>query len=217
MVAKKLGETITIKTQEGKVRMEQMLEAMDTIHKTSSNVSKVVKTIDEIAFQTNLLALNAAVEAARAGTSGKGFAIVANEVRSLAGRSADAVKNTTEIISGMQQYVNQGQAVSEEMSRALEEIIHETGQVHLAVKEISEASEVQALSISEINTGMEEINKATQQNAAIALKTEGASEGLNEKSQALQGLVQFFKLGMDSITPAERQENKPSLLELSPH
>ena len=111
---------------QGSVKMKSMTQSMDELKKSSGEISKIIKVIDDIAFQTNMLALNAAVEAARAGDAGQGFAVVAEEVRNLAQKSAQAAKNTTEIIDKNIELSEQGVSLSDEVNKALDEIMAKT-------------------------------------------------------------------------------------------
>jgi methyl-accepting chemotaxis protein len=150
--------------KDGNQQMEGLLQSMQQINESSTQVSKVIKTIDEIAFQTNLLALNAAVEAARAGKYGKGFAVVAEEVRNLASRSAEAAKNTTELIESAIQEVEKGVQNADSTAAVLEKITVEITQSDTLINEISAASVEQANSVTEINKGLTDVNNVVQQN-----------------------------------------------------
>ena len=164
-------------------------KAMTELKVSSSEVAKIVKTIDEIAFQTNILALNAAVEAARAGEAGMGFAVVAEEVRNLAQRSALAAKETADKIDAALARSDEGARISEEVSGNLSGII---GQVHkLAglISEIATASNEQSQGIAQVNTAISEIDKVTQSNAAAAEQSASASEELNAQASELNSLV----------------------------
>jgi len=148
--------------------MSELTHSMETISQSSQETSKIVKTIDEIAFQTNLLALNAAVEAARAGEAGAGFAVVADEVRNLAMRAAEAAKNTSELIDSTVKRISDGSALVQSTDQAFAEVATNTSRVGELVDEIAAASNEQALGIEQLNNAVSEIDKATQQNVANA-------------------------------------------------
>lgn len=139
--------------------MGQLASSMEDITQASQNVKKIVKTIDEIAFQTNLLALNAAVEAARAGEAGAGFAVVANEVRNLAQRSAEAAKNTAALIEGTVKMVSEGKKLSDETSHKLGQIQVQVGRTAALVNEIAAGSQEQASGVDNIDTAILELTK----------------------------------------------------------
>ena len=148
--------------------MSDLTNSMETISQSSQETSKIVKTIDEIAFQTNLLALNAAVEAARAGEAGAGFAVVADEVRNLAMRAAEAAKNTSELIESTVKRISEGSDLVQGTDQAFAEVATNTSKVGELVDQIAAASNEQALGIEQLNTAVSEIDKATQQNVANA-------------------------------------------------
>ena len=174
---------------EGAARMTAMNSAMDAIKGSSDNIAKIIKTIDEIAFQTNLLALNAAVEAARAGEAGAGFAIVADEVRSLAQRSAGAAKEITEQIHDAIQRSARGVEISRDVMLSLQQIVDRARKVDQLVAEISTASTEQTQGISQVLAAVVQMDKVTQQNAATAEESASASEELNAQASSLQELV----------------------------
>jgi methyl-accepting chemotaxis protein len=169
--------------------MDQLIISMEEISKASEETSKIIKTIDEIAFQTNLLALNAAVEAARAGEAGAGFAVVADEVKNLAMRSADAAKNTAELIEGTMKKVTDGSALVTTTNEAFSKVAESSGKVGELVAEISEASKEQSEGIEQVNLAITEMDKVVQQNAANAEESASASEEMNAQAEQLRDYV----------------------------
>jgi len=169
--------------------MKKMIEAIDKIKASAVETAKIIKTIDEIAFQTNLLALNAAVEAARAGEAGKGFAVVAEEVRNLARRSAEAAKNTADLIEGSQKNADAGVTVTAEVAKNLADIKDNAGKVATLIAEIAAASKEQSQGIDQVNTTVSEMDKVVQQNAANAEESASASEELSSQAEELNEMV----------------------------
>lgn len=165
------------KTVVGKVNehMADMAAAVEEVTQTSEKTGKIVKTIDEIAFQTNLLALNAAVEAARAGEAGAGFAVVAGEVRDLAQRSAEAAKNSSEMIDNTIAVVQKNSALTDQTRKAFDQNVEIFNRIDSLVDDIAAASREQAQGIEEINRAVADMDQATQQNAAAAEESAGAS------------------------------------------
>ncbi|MFH2132948.1 MAG: methyl-accepting chemotaxis protein [bacterium] len=196
------------KVRTGNVQMESMLQSMKEIDQNSSNVTKVIKVIEEIAFQTNLLALNAAVEAARAGKYGKGFAVVAEEVRSLAGRSAVAAKETNELIEKSVNEVSNGVKKADETAAVLESISESVSKVNDLVGKIAGASQQQSNNIEEINKGLSMMNNVVQQNSSISEETAAASEELSSQSTELQGLMSKFTTS-DRDLPDRTDSGRP--------
>ena len=160
--------------------MDDLITSMGEISKASEETSKIIKTIDEIAFQTNLLALNAAVEAARAGEAGAGFAVVADEVRNLAIRSADAARSTANLIEGTVKQVEEGSALVNMTNQTFTEVTESTSKVGQLVGEITSASKEQAQGIGQVNIGVTELDKVTQSNAASAEESASSAEELND-------------------------------------
>jgi methyl-accepting chemotaxis protein len=169
--------------------MKEMADSMDDISRASGQTSKIIKTIDEIAFQTNLLALNAAVEAARAGEAGAGFAVVADEVKNLAMRSAEAAKNTADLIEGTVKKVADGSELVNKTNEGFAAVADSTGKVAELVAEIAAASNEQARGIEQVNTAVMDMDKVTQQNAANAEESASAAEEMNAQAEQMKGVV----------------------------
>ena len=169
--------------------MEGLIHAMEGINTSSEETSKIIKTIDEIAFQTNLLALNAAVEAARAGEAGAGFAVVAEEVRNLAMRSAEAAKETAKLIEDTGSKVKEGSGLLDQTSEAFSLVTENSSKTVKVVAEIATASQEQSQGIQQINTAMGQIDTVTQSNAANAEEGAAASEELSAQTESLKEIV----------------------------
>jgi len=195
-------------TEKGVDSMKRLSQAIDRIKNSSDETARIVKTIDEIAFQTNLLALNAAVEAARAGEAGKGFAVVAEEVRNLAMRSAEAAKNTTEMIQESVQNSTDGVTLNKEVLENLEEINTQVVRVGEVMAEISAASSQQEQGVTQISEGIGQLNQLTQQNAANAEESAAASQELSAQAEEMRSLVGSFQLTIikeQSLAPPRRR------------
>ena len=169
--------------------MRAMDQAVAAIKSSSDNIARIIKTIDEIAFQTNILALNAAVEAARAGEAGMGFAVVADEVRNLAQRSAQAARETADLISDSLQKSDQGVQISARVAKNLQDVVGKIRRVDELVAEIAAASNEQSQGITQVNTGISQVEKVTQANAATASDSAQAAATLSENANALQEAV----------------------------
>ncbi len=180
--------------QEANNAMHALIESMQEISHASEETSKIIKTIDEIAFQTNLLALNAAVEAARAGEAGAGFAVVADEVRNLAMRAAQAAKSTAELIEGTVKKVKTGSEIVSKTNAAFSEVAGSTTKVSELIGEIAEASREQAQGIGQVNASVSEMDKVTQHTAATAEESASASEELSAQAEHMKAMVQELLL-----------------------
>lgn len=184
-----LSEEANQAAHDGSAKMEDMITSMAELKKSSSEISKIIKVIDEIAFQTNMLALNAAVEAARAGDAGQGFAVVAEEVRNLAQRSAKAAKDTAEIIEKNIELSENGVNISGDVSISLEEIMSKSNNVKQLISEISAASEEQAKGTTQVTDAIIQMEKVVQGNAAGAEETAASAEELQMQAQELEAIV----------------------------
>ncbi|MGE0086634.1 MAG: methyl-accepting chemotaxis protein [Desulfococcaceae bacterium] len=186
--------------------MNELTSSMSEISKAGEDTSRIVKTIDEIAFQTNLLALNAAVEAARAGEAGAGFAVVADEVRNLAMRSADAAKNTAELIRGTVQKVNDGAALVKKTGEAFGEVAQNAEKVGGLLAEIAAASGEQAEGIRQLTEAMNEIDRITRQNSDNAEESAYASEEMSKQARQMKNFVD----DLVSLVGTREKKDSPS-------
>lgn len=196
--------------------MTQLTTSMAEITMASEETSKIIKTIDEIAFQTNLLALNAAVEAARAGEAGAGFAVVADEVRNLAMRAAEAAKNTSTLIEGTVNRIKAGSSLVQDTDGAFAKVFESSTRVGELVSQIAAASREQAQGIDQINRAVSEMEKVTQSNAASAEESASAAESMRSQAEGLlkyvgelEGLVSVHRGG--SWSPEEKKPQEPTL------
>ncbi len=174
-------------------QMFELVNAVRDIGESSSQIGKIIKTIEDIAFQTNILALNAAVEAARAGTAGKGFAVVADEVRNLASKSAEASKSTSVLIEGSARSVEKGMKIADETAASLQKAVISTENTVKAVDKITEATAEQSQAVSQVTQGMDQISSVVQTNSATAEESAAASEELSGQAVILKELVGQFK------------------------
>ncbi len=180
--------------EKSKEEMDRMMAAMEEINDVSGEIGKIIKTIEDIASQTNILSLNAAVEASRAGTAGKGFSVVADEVRSLAGKSAEASKSTSALIEKSIQAVDKGTKIARTAAAALEQIVSMSETSAMLIQAISDASAEQAGAITHVSQGLEQISGVAQTNSATSEESAAASMELSGQAQILKGLIAQFKL-----------------------
>lgn len=179
---------------EANISMKHLMSAIDDINTKSNEINKIIKNIDDIAFQTNILALNAAVEAARAGESGKGFAVVADEVRNLAVKSAEAAKDTENLIISVIESINNGTMLANETEGNLNSVVEKASGVVSLIDEIVKSSENQVDNITQVKLGIEQISQVVQNNLATAEEVAATSEEFSEQASAMQELVDKFTL-----------------------
>ncbi|WP_195463188.1 methyl-accepting chemotaxis protein [Anaerotruncus colihominis] len=199
--------------RQSNVKMQDLVAAMSEINSTSDEISKIIKTIEDIAFQTNILALNAAVEAARAGAAGKGFAVVADEVRNLAGKSADASKSTAALIERSLEAVHNGMNLVDETAASLVRTVEGAGNVVQMLDRIAEASRQQSESIEQVSLGIDQISSVVQTNSATSEQSAAASEELSSQAGLVRSLVGQFRLrGAAAQAPLDEPAEEPDSL-----
>jgi methyl-accepting chemotaxis protein len=202
-------EKVSAEAEKGSEKMRQLLESLDAINKASAYMSNVIKLIEDIAFQTNILALNAAVEAARAGAHGKGFAVVAAEVKNLANKSANAAKETDELLNDSMRKSKQSFTIGEEMEKTLADILAGISASAGSIREIDEVCELQVKTIEQLNSGLEQISQIVQSNTATAEESAASSQQMAAQSAMLMEMVSKYRIEVERIVakPSGFNEN----------
>lgn len=204
--ASQLSDHAKESADKGGMEMQEMMGSMQEIKNSSGQIGRIIKVIDNIAFQTNILALNAAIEAARAGDAGLGFAVVAEEVRNLAKKSAEAAKETTDIIEANIELSGKGTVVVEKVRDVLNEITDQTNKVNQLMAEIAAASQEQVQATDQITLSMAMISSVTMQNAANAEESAAAAEELNAQADSMKKMVHELSELVNGKTAAQKME-----------
>ncbi|MFW3298066.1 methyl-accepting chemotaxis protein [Enterobacter quasiroggenkampii] len=199
-LASEQANVATLQARKGGELMGQVANNMQSITECAQQMTEIISLIDGIAFQTNILALNAAVEAARAGDHGKGFSVVAEEVRNLAHRSAEAAKNIKALIEVTSSNVTQGATVVSQAEKNMHEIVTGSGNVSRLMDEISASTSEQEKGISQITLALSELERVTQSNVAMAEELNGSSDVLRNQVIELQARTRNFRLDQGSLS-----------------
>ncbi|MCH5196904.1 MAG: HAMP domain-containing protein [Oscillospiraceae bacterium] len=211
--ARSIAEESMKIVNEGNEKMTKMLEAMNEISNTSSEIANIIKTIQDISSQTNILSLNASIEAARAGAAGKGFAVVAGEVGNLANMTAEAAKSTTTLIETSINAVKNGTVIANETAKMLEKIVEKTDATSKVVEEIADSSAKQAESVKEVLAGMNGISNTVTQISGSARECADSSEELATQAAMLHETIESFVIDEKRLASRPKRE-KPKSIEL---
>jgi methyl-accepting chemotaxis protein len=206
---RRLTEKISDEARKGSKKMLQLSGALEAISTSSSYISNVIKLIEDIAFQTNILALNASVEAARAGIHGKGFQVVAEEVKNLAGKSAAAAKESSELLGDSISKSKRGIVIGEEMESVLTEIVRSIDSAVTSISGIAEDCAQQVAIIEQVNSGLGQISQVVQNNTATAEESAAASEEMAAQSTLLMDMVAGYRIEVERVvaTPTGFKES----------
>jgi methyl-accepting chemotaxis protein len=214
--ANQLAHQASLIAGEGGALVDKVVTTMKDIAASSARIADIINVIDSIAFQTNILALNAAVEAARAGEQGRGFAVVAGEVRSLAGRSAEAAREIRNLITDSVARIDNGSELADHAGNTMREVTASIQRVSTLMNDISTATAEQAAGVGQVGEAVVHMDQATQENAALVEEMAAAAEALRSQARELVGTVSVFRLGdrseQNSVTPGRPAPRRPTLL-----
>ncbi|WP_234259691.1 methyl-accepting chemotaxis protein [Halomonas sp. MCCC 1A11062] len=218
-----LANTALDKAQQGEVVMQRFIRTMEEIHEHATQVNAIVDLIDSIAFQTNILALNASVEAARAGDQGRGFGVVAGEVRSLASRSAEAAHRIRDLLGASRDSTRRGNELSSHANQGMTEIVQAIDEVNRLMADIERASQQQHDGIAQLNQAMDDMTRVTQDNQQLVAHSSQSAHALREKAEHMQAHAGRFRItaAQESLTESEPVLHadvwQPRVIDAPPH